>query len=58
MKNKNCFILVVLAAVLLFAQCRKEHSESEPNDSFVSANSVSIPCNIKGYLNSDNDVDF
>ena len=57
MKSKNYFF-PVLAAALLFAGCKKEQFESEPNDSFAAANFVSLPCDIKGYLQSDNDVDF
>ena len=57
MKNRIYFFSVFLA-VLLFWGCKKEPTETEPNDSFAAANFVSIPCSIKGYLQSDNDVDF
>ena len=57
MKNKNYFF-TILVLILLLAGCKKEQFEKEPNDSFATANFVSLPCNIKGYLQSDNDVDF
>jgi len=57
MKSKIYFF-PIFAVVLLFAGCNKEQFESEPNDSFASANFVTLPCSVKGYLQSDSDVDF